>query len=805
MLKKVFDLLFILLIVLGLSGLVGCASGGGSAGLVQTTNTTPTPTPTTTQPYQTIDAFGYTYDTMHGDITVTYSSGSYLDDSNFPKTDKYKIADYGFFQITTQGRHDGMSRNPQETQDAGPFSNAGVVHRADLNGDGHQDFYYEGFFEGDRDDMPRSYLHAFLNDGNGHFVYSPELFAGGTSPCINYDDLDYKTDPSHECGYVRHLQRSLVADFNGDGIDDFFKSSILHLSNNGILENKGQSNLPDWMFAIDNDTNSQNGAYSHDIVAGDIDNDGDLDVFGNWHHNDDNTPVGMGVILNDGSGNFSNTNWNFYKMPAPYEVGASEMLWNTTAAIGDFDNDGYVDVSVGWFNPGQAKAYGFAETFENSAGAVFWNDGNMDWSKVWTELPSNYFGANGNANDMETLDINNDGYLDIVLASTKHEPYYNGRVIQLFLNNGDGTFTDVSEQYGSITKYVDGSGDWWNGEGSLHILDFDADGDLDIVDSVNGTYVLINNGGSFELYDNFPDQGECGGCRYYPIEIDGKWQYDFIGYTQESTYDTHTSTFFQVLDPPMVEMMHDITTKPLGYADSIFRSTMLLNDLRNQTKGNNLFGKIVDDTNMIGYSHSGQRGIGIFVADFSGTNEGIVLGLDWEMFNSHVGISYSTNNFVGYNKTKWYGTGKADLETESFNLFGEFTHKFTDTLFAKVGATVSISDVKAFTEQDSAFNVHVNEFDMTVGSLFADISKGFSTSIGTTFLTLGAEYYETREVDILFSNNPNLNNSDLNYTHKEDLYVGKFSFYHTFNHLYFSAELDTEGREIYQLGFRLNL
>ena len=30
-------------------------------------------------------------------------------------------------------------------------------------------------------------------------------------------------------------------------------------------------------------------------------------------------------------------------------------------------------------------------------------------------------------------------------------------------------------------------------------------------------------------------------------------------------------------------------------------------------------------------------------------------------------------------------------------------------------------------------------------------------------------------------------------------------FYHTFNHLYFSAELDTEGREIYQLGFRLNL
>ena len=217
--KKLVDLILIGIVVFAI---VGCASGGGSAGLVTEPTTPPPSNNTPTQPFQTIDPIEYTYDTIHGNITVTYSSGSYLDDNNFPKTDKYKIADYGFFQITTQGRHDGMSRNPQETQDAGPFSNAGVVHRADLNGDGHQDFYYEGFFEGDRDDMPRSYLHAFLNDGNGHFVYSPELFAGGTSPCINYGDLDYKEDPYHECGFSRHFSRSLVADLNGDGIDDFF-------------------------------------------------------------------------------------------------------------------------------------------------------------------------------------------------------------------------------------------------------------------------------------------------------------------------------------------------------------------------------------------------------------------------------------------------------------------------------------------------------------------------------------------------------------------------------------------------------
>ena len=62
-------------------------------------------------------------------------------------------------------------------------------------------------------------------------------------------------------------------------------------------------------------------------------------------------------------------------------------------------------------------------------------------------------------------------------------------------------------------------------------------------------------------------------------------------------------------------MMNDITTKS-RYADSISKSTMLLNDLRTQTKGNNVFGKNVESTNMIGYSFSGETGLGLHVADF---------------------------------------------------------------------------------------------------------------------------------------------------------------------------------------------
>ena len=774
--------------------LTSCGGGGGGA-LVNNTPSTPS---TPTQPYQTIDSIEYNYDTSHGEINVTYGSGSYLDDSNFSKTDKYKIADYGFFQITTVGRHDGTSRNPQEVQDAGPFSVAGVVHRADLNGDGHEDFFYEGFFEGDRESMPNSYLHAFINDGNGHFVYSPDIFAGGISPCINYGDLDFKTDPYNDCGYVRHLQRGLVGDFNGDGIDDFFKPSILHLSNDGVIENKGQTNLPSWMFAIDDDPNTKNGAYSHDIIAGDIDNDGDLDIFGAWTHNDENTNHSMGVIINDGTGNFTTTNWNFYQMPMPYEIGADHILWNTTAAIGDFDNDGYMDVSVGWANPTEAKIYGFGDTYEFSAGAVFWNDGNMDWSKLWTELPDNYYGANGLANDMETIDINNDGYLDIVLASTKVDPYYDGRAVQFFLNNGDGTFSDATSTYHpDIGDYADGSGSWWNGEGSLHILDFDNDGDLDIVDSVNGTYVLVNNNGSFSIYNNFPDQGECGGCRYFPVEIDGKWQYDFIGYTWEAEYDTHTATFFQVLDPPLMQMMEDITTKPAGYVKTVFESKTLLNDLRLSTRGDNTFYKRQDGSNMLGASYGN-----FYVADLSGDIEGGLIGFDFianfgNQDNIHVGYYYADTTIKAQNKTIWYGTGTAELNVKSYNGFIEYIKPWSKNFWSSVGYTLHHGRIDGFTENDSAFNVKIDGFTMWDSSVFVDINYVLQSKLGTTFVSIGVDHY-------MLIDDVHINFADgLKYAFNEDITLGNFSLTHQWKQFYFRAKADSKDRSIVELGLNL--
>ncbi len=98
---------------------------------------------------------------------------------------------------------------------------------------------------------------------------------------------------------------------------------------------------------------------------------------------------------------------------------------------------------------------------------------------LWSEMGYNIGASWG--------DYNNDGYPDIFL-------YYSGED-QLFKNNGDGTFTDVSEssQIVGIETQLSSHGLWW---------DYDLDGDLDLYVTVRRDRAVENKDRTNRMYEN---------------------------------------------------------------------------------------------------------------------------------------------------------------------------------------------------------------------------------------------------------------------------------------------------------------
>lgn len=745
----------ILCLLLLSTSLAACGGGGAKpvisappvAGPLPTPTPTPTPTPAPSPapvveadnriPIETVTK-QYTLEN-HGATAVEYRTAPHRSSSEFPRTDKYKIADHGFFQVAVTGTHTGVTveEDPLEPADPGPWEQGSYIVEANINGDEHSDFFMFEFMQGSRDDRPNAYIHAWINDGEGHFTLSSStVFADGEA-CIENGSMNNKTDPDNPCGYhtgvVRH---PLVADFNGDGIDDIYHTSILHLSSNGVLQNRSRINLPDFFF---NDT-YVGPVFTHDNYAGDADGDGDLDIFvpieqssragfkanGEPFVNCDscNQKFPWAMLINDGAGNFT-LNQNF----PVFGVGNQSLLGNIpsmyvptngqpraplalTAAIADFDNDGFGDVAVGWQDPGVTEYWGLGK---NSAGAVYYNDGNNDWrNRDIVTLPANYYGANGRANDMEVMDIDGDGLMDIVLAVTKSNPYYEGRMVQFFRNTNGVNFEDVTSTANPFTKYADGSGtSWWNGEGKLTVLDFDKDGCQDVVDSTYNTYVLLGNcRGQFSLYEDYPVIDERGHrSPLYPVEIDGKWQYDFIGYTHSKSGDVGTTTYFQVLDPPSLieQIRDDLFTRPnqysqiadiatRAYSDVFYHSRQTSNQaVQIANRSDRLIQQgLVTQGGNFGFAamntqgrESGQSGS----IDYRSTAVAGTLQQDAFRFT----VAYSRSEFDAVANSQFFGQGRASTAANTVGTELTYAQRF-DNLNFRFGGRYNHTQVDGFTE-----------------------------------------------------------------------------------------------------------
>lgn len=321
----------------------------------------------------------------------------------------------------------------------------------DADGDGDTDVFMatgEYLSEGDHDSE------LFLNDGSYTFTYDVAAFGGSPPPAT-------------------HARKSLVADFDGNGRDDVL---ILDhgFDSHPFPGSEPKLVLQDSPGSFSWQRLSDQTGFHHGGAAGDVDNDGDIDVFiGGFD------PF---FYVNDGSGGFS-------KVDDRWDGSMAKVF---SAELIDVDQDGYLDLLVG------------AHERDGDQTAVYWGNSTGAYgASDRTLVPQ--VAQLGAVLDFEAADVDGDGDRDLILNRTRDGDdgaaggFYNGRLTQLVLHDGSRAFIDAT---GQIDAPGTGSDPWFPW---LRTVDLNQDGDLDIVpDDAGIGYVWVNDGAGMFTRTDWP-------------------------------------------------------------------------------------------------------------------------------------------------------------------------------------------------------------------------------------------------------------------------------------------------------------
>ena len=180
----------------------------------------------------------------------------------------------------------------------------------------------------------------------------------------------------------------------------------------------------------------------------------------------------------DFANNLESTNdFNVYKYRNFYNGGG--------VAIGDVNNDGLQDVYL---------------TSNLSNNKLYINKGDFQFEDI--SEAAKIIGTKAWSTGVSMVDINADGFLDIYVCNSGDVKGDN-KQNELFINNGDLTFTESAEEYGLADLGF-----------STHasFFDYDKDGDLDVY-LLNNSYQAI---GSFNLTKNErPKRDVLGGDKFF--------------------------------------------------------------------------------------------------------------------------------------------------------------------------------------------------------------------------------------------------------------------------------------------------
>src|SRR5271163_310095 len=180
-------------------------------------------------------------------------------------------------------------------------------------------------------------------------------------------------------------------------------------------------------------------------------------------------------------------------------AGVAGTGYDMGVAIGDYDNDGHPDMFVaGVYRNTLYHNNGDGTFTDVTAKAGLDRSNDPDFGPLWSITAA-------------WVDVNNDGLLDLFVvnymqwkysdqplcsyrgvADYCHPKFYKPQPNQLFLNNGDGTFRDVSTEWGIRQHPGKGMG--------VGVADYDLDGrpDLFVTNDASYNSLFHNMGNKFE-------------------------------------------------------------------------------------------------------------------------------------------------------------------------------------------------------------------------------------------------------------------------------------------------------------------
>lgn len=275
----------------------------------------------------------------------------------------------------------------------------------------------------------------------------------------------------------------VAVDIDNDGDLDIIVSGITGQSvKNAIFINNGGT------YTLQGSESVITPGHFADIKMGDIDGDGDLDAIFNGNSNAD---LGKGIALNDGTGIFTRSTLDV--------TGAT-----ISCGFADFNNDGLID----YYAIGNGTA---------NIGTIFFQ--NTDGS--FTKDQSSFAGTNLIDADVSLVDFNNDGYIDMFISAWDDNG--KSRFSAVYTNDGFGRFTMMA-QPNLIRKGYGGSvwGDV-DGDGFMDLL-LNGDGGADGEGSSDSFRLYRNSGGSLEAKATFNDYRQISvgdGARMVDWDNDG--------------------------------------------------------------------------------------------------------------------------------------------------------------------------------------------------------------------------------------------------------------------------------------------